>query len=461
MTLNISDAPPRRTLSVWIAAVTAVAMAAAVLAMTPTRANAVASPVPLGTAASFGVLAGATVTNTGPTVVNGLNVGVSPGTAITGFQTSDGGPGIVTPPGVLHRADAVAGQAKIDLNTAYNQAAGQTLRDATYNDAPHEFGGQTLTPGLYKANSSAGITGTLTLDAQGNSSAVWVFQIGSTLKTASASSVSFINGASPCNVYWQVGSSATLGTYSTFVGTILADTSITATTGAIINGRLLADAGLRGDGAVTLDSNRIFQGPCGTGATGGTTGAVVAGATAGGSTGASTVGVIAERADGRRNRWRPGWSPRRRPDDRRHHGRSARRPRRGRYDERDHGCHLGRCPWRRDRRDRASPWRQAGPARRPLRKAGEAGWPLRKAREAGSPRSRWEARKPRRLRRVRQQAQEGQRLRQRSSLSRTRVLEGTGGAWRIVVDSVARRRRKPRRSSERSRDRKAGWGRAE
>ncbi|WP_329394790.1 ice-binding family protein [Streptomyces melanogenes] len=293
MTLNISDAPPRRTLSVWIAAVTAVAMAAAVLAMTPTRANAVASPVPLGTAASFGVLAGATVTNTGPTVVNGLNVGVSPGTAITGFQTSDGGPGIVTPPGVLHRADAVAGQAKIDLNTAYNQAAGQTLRDATYNDAPHEFGGQTLTPGLYKANSSAGITGTLTLDAQGNSSAVWVFQIGSTLKTASASSVSFINGASPCNVYWQVGSSATLGTYSTFVGTILADTSITATTGAIINGRLLADAGLRGDGAVTLDSNRIFQGPCGTGATGGTTGAVVAGATAGGSTGASTVGVIA------------------------------------------------------------------------------------------------------------------------------------------------------------------------
>ncbi|MFD9561033.1 ice-binding family protein [Streptomyces sp. NPDC059994] len=298
MTLNIPDAPPRRTLSVWIAAVTAVAMAAVVLAVTPTRANAVASPVLLGTAASFGVLAGATVTNTGPTVVNGLHVGVSPGAAITGFQTSDGGPGIVTPPGVLHRADAVAGQAKTDLNTAYNQAAGQTMTDATYNDAPHEFGGQTLTPGLYRANSSAGITGTLTLDAQGNSSAVWVFQIGSTLTTASASSVSLINGASPCNVYWQIGSSATLGTNSTFVGTILADTSITATTGAVINGRLLADAGLRGDGAVTLDSNRIFLGPCGTGATGGTTGGlvtggVVAGATSGGTTGATTVGVIA------------------------------------------------------------------------------------------------------------------------------------------------------------------------
>ncbi|MER0445350.1 ice-binding family protein [Streptomyces sp. Edi4] len=309
MTLNLPEAPPRRTLSVWTAAVMAVVIAAAVLAVTPTRADAVASPVPLGTAASFGVLAGATVTNTGPTVVDGLSVGVSPGTAITGFQTSDGGPGTVTPPGVLHSADAVAGQAKTDLNAAYNQAAGQTLRDATYNDAPHEFGGQTLTPGLYRANSSAGITGTLTLDAQGNSSAVWVFQIGSTLTTASASTVSFINGASPCNVYWQVGSSATLGADSTFVGTILADTSITATTGAAVNGRLLADAGLRGDGAVTLDSNRISQGSCATGSTGGSTGGstsgstagstaglitggVVAGATSGGATGSTTVGVI-------------------------------------------------------------------------------------------------------------------------------------------------------------------------
>ncbi|MFF1477243.1 ice-binding family protein [Streptomyces sp. NPDC058301] len=279
----------------WIAAVTAVVMAGAVLAVTPTRANAVATPVPLGTAASFGVLAGATVTNTGPTVVNGLNVGVSPGTAITGFLTSDGGPGIVTPPGVLHSADAVAGQAKTDLSTAYNQAAGQTMTNAIYNDAPHEFGGQKLTPGLYKANSSAGITGTLTLDAQGNPNAVWVFQIGSTLTTASASSVSFINGASPCNVYWQIGSSATLGTNSSFVGTILADTSITATTGAIINGRLLADAGLRGDGAVTLDSNRIFLGPCGigTGATGGlvTGGLVTGGVVAGVPTGGVVAGV--------------------------------------------------------------------------------------------------------------------------------------------------------------------------
>ncbi|MEU7658039.1 ice-binding family protein [Streptomyces lincolnensis] len=255
--------------------------------------------MPLGTAASYGVLGGATVTNTGPTVVNGLNVGVSPGPAITGFFASDGGPGIVTPPGSLHTTDAHAAQAKSDLTTAYNQAAGQTLTNAVYNDAPHEFGGQTLTAGLYRANSSAQITGTLTLDAQGDPSAVWVFQIGSSLTTAAENStVSLVNGASPCNVYWQVGSSATLGTNTSFVGTVMADTSITATTGATINGRLLADAGARGDGAVTLDSNRIFQGPCGTGGTTGglVSGGVIAGATTGGATagtsGSTTVGVI-------------------------------------------------------------------------------------------------------------------------------------------------------------------------
>ncbi|MEX1654878.1 ice-binding family protein [Streptomyces pseudovenezuelae] len=296
MTLNIPDVPLRRTVSTWIAAVVAVVLAAVVLALMPTRANAVASPVPMGTTlATYGVLGGATVTNTGPTVVEGLNVGVSPGAAITGFP-----PGEVTPPGTLHRADAHAGQAKIELATAYNQAAGQSLTDAVYNDAPHEFGGQTLRAGLYRANSSARITGTLTLDAQGNPDAVWVFQIGSTLTTAAENStVSLVNGASPCNVFWQVGSSATLGTHTSFVGTILANTSISATTGATINGRLLADAGGTGDGAVTLDTNRIFLGPCGTGGTGGTTGGlitggVIAGTTTGGTTtgGTTTGGVI-------------------------------------------------------------------------------------------------------------------------------------------------------------------------
>jgi len=303
MTLNIHDAPARRTISVWITAVTAVVIAAVVLALTPTRANAIAQPVPIGTTlATYGVLGGATVTNTGPTVVEGLNVGVSPGTAIVGFT----GPpaGSVTPPGTLHAADAHAGQAKIELTTAYNQAAGQSLDPVVYNDAPHEFGGQVLTPGLYRANSSAAITGTLTLDALGNPNSVWVFQIGSTLTTAAENStVSFVNGASPCNVFWQVGSSATLGTHTSFVGTILASESISATTGATINGRLLADAGGTGNGAVTLDTNRIFLGPCATGGTTGglVSGGLIAGATTGdtttgttttGTTGSTTVGVI-------------------------------------------------------------------------------------------------------------------------------------------------------------------------
>ncbi|MEU5321999.1 ice-binding family protein [Streptomyces sp. NPDC021056] len=282
-------------MSAWVAAVTAVVIAAVVLALTPTRANAIATPVPIGTTlATYGVLGGATVTNTGPTVVEGLNVGVSPGTAITGFP-----PGIVTPPGTLHAADAHAGQAKIELTTAYNQAAGQSLDPVVYGDAPHEFGGEVLTPGLYRATSSAQITGTLTLDAQGNPNAVWVFQIGSTLKTAAENStVSLVNGASPCNVFWQVGSSATLGTNTSFVGTILASESISATTGATINGRLLADAGGTGNGAVTLDTNRIFLGPCAAGGTTGglITGGVIAGATSGGTTegttGNTTVGVI-------------------------------------------------------------------------------------------------------------------------------------------------------------------------
>ncbi|MGW7049364.1 ice-binding family protein [Streptomyces avermitilis] len=268
MTLDIPDAPFRRTMSVWIAAVTALVMAAAVLVLTPTRAHA-ATAVPLGTAGDFGVLAGSTVTNTGPSVIQG-NVGVSPGSAIVGFP-----PGQVLAPGVFHPGDATALGAQNDLTIAYGQAAGQTPPTATYLDNPHEFGGQTLTPGLYKANVSAGITNTLTLDALGNPNAVWVFQIGSTLTTASASHVSFINGASPCNVYWQIGSSATLGTNSSFVGNILAQASITATTNAVINGRLLARTG-----AVTLDTNTIFQGGCAAG-TGGSTGTNTGGATTG------------------------------------------------------------------------------------------------------------------------------------------------------------------------------------
>ncbi|WP_406130523.1 ice-binding family protein [Streptomyces sp. NBC_00989] len=286
MTLNIPDAPLRRTMSVWLAALTAVVIAAVVLAMTPTRASAVATPVPLGTATSFAVLAGSQVTNTGPSSITG-DLGVSPGTAITGFP-----PGTVI--GAQHSADAVALQAKSDLVTGYNNAAGQAP-DVTYPTAPDpvELGGRMLDPGVYKAPISAGITGTLTLDAHGDPNAVWVFQIGSTLTTASGSNVSLVNGASPCNVYWQIGSSATLGTNSTFVGTIMAQESITVTTGTTIAGRALARTG-----AVTLDNSTINRGTCASGGTTGglITGGVVAGATSGGATagttGSTTVGVI-------------------------------------------------------------------------------------------------------------------------------------------------------------------------
>ena len=184
----------------------------------------------------FGVLAGSTVTNTGPTTVS-CEVGVSPGSAITGF-----------PPGTaesFHAADALALQAQSELTTAYDEAVAQSCQ---VNLTGQDLGGMILFPGVYCFDSSAQLTGNLTLNGNG----VYIFQIGSTLTTASGSSVTLINGAQPGNIFWQVGSSATLGTGSSFVGNIFALTSITATTGATINGRLLAR-----NGAVTLDTNII------------------------------------------------------------------------------------------------------------------------------------------------------------------------------------------------------------
>jgi subtilisin family serine protease len=199
---------------------------------------------PLGTASSFAVLGGATVTNTGPTIVN-ADLGVSPGTAVTGFL-----PGVVTG-GAIHSADALAGQAQADTTTAYNNLASQACLGA--NDLTgQDLGGKTLTPGVYCFSSSAQLTGALTLDAQGNSNAVFIFQMGSTLTTASAASVVLINGGSACNVFWQVGSSATIGTTTRLVGNIIALTSITLTTGAVISGRALAR-----NGAVTMDTNTV------------------------------------------------------------------------------------------------------------------------------------------------------------------------------------------------------------
>ncbi len=212
-----------------------------VLLLTPSQAFAQAPS--LGTAASFGVLGGSTVTNTGPTTVRG-DVGVSPGTAVTGFFP----PGTVIG-GTIHSNDAAAQQAQSDLTIAYNALAG--LPCGT-NLTGTDLGGLTLVAGVYCFSSSAQLTGTLTLDAQGNPNAQFIFQIGSTLTTASNAVVNVINGGNNCNVFWQVGSSATLGTATSFAGNIAALTSITATTGANVLGRLLAR-----NGAVTLDSNNV------------------------------------------------------------------------------------------------------------------------------------------------------------------------------------------------------------
>jgi hypothetical protein len=196
----------------------------------------------LGSAENFAVLGASTVTNTGTSIISG-NVGVSPGSAITGFP-----PGIIINGG-LHAADATATQAHADFATAYTAFAGLASSPAN-NLSGTDLGGKTLTPGVYHYDSSATSGGILTFDAQNNSSARFVIQIGTTLITASSSSVVLINGADARNIYFQVGTSVTLGSGSTFIGNLLAYASITTVSGTNLTGRLLALTG-----AVTLDTN--------------------------------------------------------------------------------------------------------------------------------------------------------------------------------------------------------------
>lgn len=211
----------------------------------PVSAQAAASPIPLGNADPFVVLAGTTITNTGTTTITG-DIGVSPGSSITG------GPPLLVLNGTSHVADTVALGAQAALGTAFDNAAGQTPATAI----PSELGGQTLVSGIYSSGVFA-INGTLTLDGANNPNAVFIFQSAATLTAASGSRVTFINGATSCNVFWLVRSSATLETTANFAGNILALTSIDLRTGATLNGRALAR-----NGAVTLQGNTIIKPTC-------------------------------------------------------------------------------------------------------------------------------------------------------------------------------------------------------
>ena len=252
---------------------TGIALAAGLACMAGPAA-AQASPVDLGTTKSFVVLAGSTATNTGPSVLNG-DLGVSPGTALVGF----GLPAVVN--GATHAANAVAAKAQLDLTTAYDAAAGQPVSPA--NDLTGtDLGNRVLKAGAYRFTSSAQLTGPLTLDAEGDPAAQFVFEIASTLTTASASSVVLLNGASPCNVYWQVGSSATLGATTAFQGNLMALSSISLNNGATVIGRLLAR-----NGAVTLINNVLDASRCNTGS-GSTPGGSGSGTGTGTGTGSGT-----------------------------------------------------------------------------------------------------------------------------------------------------------------------------
>jgi hypothetical protein len=234
--MNHHSTPARHSFQNW----RLVAGLLGVVLLVPGVAPAAQEPVSLGSTAPFGVLAATTVTTIPTTTING-NLGVHPGNSVTGEPIVNG---------TLHLAGPIAAQAKLDLTTAYNDAAGRVVDAVT---VAGNLGGLTLAPGLYKSATSLEISsGDLTLDAQGDADGVWVFQMGSTLVTTVGRQVILSGGARAENIFWQVGSSATIGGSSVFKGNILADQSITMGTGAILDGRALAR-----NGEVALDANTI------------------------------------------------------------------------------------------------------------------------------------------------------------------------------------------------------------
>ncbi len=211
-----------------------------------------AAPVLLGTAAPFVVLGGQAVTNTGPSVLGG-DLGVSPGTSLTGFQ-------FATVNGATHNNDGVAAQAQSDLTAAFDVAAAEPINIGG-DLSTQDLGGMTLLAGAYTFSSDAQLTGTVTFDAQGDSNAQFVVKVGTQLTTASASSVALAGGANPCNIYWKVDT-AVLGTGTAFQGNILALTDVSLNNGASVMGRVLDR-----NGTVSLDNNVLDGSMCGTGST--------------------------------------------------------------------------------------------------------------------------------------------------------------------------------------------------
>jgi hypothetical protein len=262
------EKPNKNYIVTALAVICALAVAGFIVAIVSGRTGALANLAPTGrseiasvygdfvVANNFAVLAGSTITNTGNSVITG-DLGLSPGTAITGFfgTVEADGPGTVS--GSVHQADPAAATAEAALSGAYTNVAGEPCPTG-HNLSGQDLGGMTLTPGVYCFSSSAGLTGTLSLNAGGDANAVFIFQIGSTLTTASGSSVVFTNGVgSSCNVFWQVGTSATLGSAGHFKGNIFASASISTADGSAVDGRLLASSG-----AVTLINTSVNAPVC-------------------------------------------------------------------------------------------------------------------------------------------------------------------------------------------------------